>query len=321
MSFPPPTPNQARWLWRSLTALSIGVLVFLAMMLLWACGQLLQILATVLLPLAIAGIIAYLLDPVVNFFERRKIPRARAILMVFFIAVAFVLILLSTVVPRLVYETSELIDKAPAYSRQLRENLQTWMAESPVFRKVNQIWNIPTTTPAPPPLTPVASSTVETTAVPAPATVAATERISTPSPVSEAVLTWFNKILPQLAQWCWEQAKRAASFAGLLVGFFLIPIYVFYFLLEKIGIQQNWSDCLPLRESKAKEEVIFILSSINDCLIVFFRGQVLVALCSGTLLTLGFLILGLNYAVLLGVMAAVLGILQSINDRQNRVAW
>src|SRR5258708_243271 len=70
MNFPPPTPNQARWLWRSLTALSIGVLVFLAMVVLWGLGQLLRTLATVLLPLAIAGIIAYLLDPVVNFFER-----------------------------------------------------------------------------------------------------------------------------------------------------------------------------------------------------------------------------------------------------------
>ncbi len=48
--------------------------------------------------------------------------------------------------------------------------------------------------------------------------------------------------------------------------------------------------------------------AINDCMIVFFRGQVLVALCVGTLLAVGYLILGLNYAVLLGVVAGVLGI-------------
>ncbi len=54
--------------------------------------------------------------------------------------------------------------------------------------------------------------------------------------------------------------------------------------------------------------MVFVLRAINDCMIVFFRGQVLVALCVGALLAIGYLILGLNYAVLLGVVAAVLGI-------------
>jgi predicted PurR-regulated permease PerM len=54
--------------------------------------------------------------------------------------------------------------------------------------------------------------------------------------------------------------------------------------------------------------VVFVIRAINDCLVVFFRGQVLVALCVGALLTAGFLLVGLNYAVLLGVMAGVLGI-------------
>ncbi|HYT61436.1 MAG TPA: AI-2E family transporter, partial [Haliangiales bacterium] len=46
--------------------------------------------------------------------------------------------------------------------------------------------------------------------------------------------------------------------------------------------------------------------SINDYLIAFFRGQVMVALCDGVLYTIGFFIVGLPYAFLLGVMATVL---------------
>ena len=42
---------------------------------------------------------------------------------------------------------------------------------------------------------------------------------------------------------------------------------------------------------------------------MFFRGQVLVAICSGTLLTIGFLALGINYAFLLGAIAGLLGII------------
>jgi len=96
---------------------------------------------------------------------------------------------------------------------------------------------------------------------------------------------------------------------GFLAGLALVPVYVFYFLLEKQGINQNWTDYLPVGDSWIKEEIVFVLRSINDCLIVFFRSQVLVAMCVGALLTAGFLVIGLEYAILLGVMAGLLGII------------
>jgi predicted PurR-regulated permease PerM len=88
----------------------------------------------------------------------------------------------------------------------------------------------------------------------------------------------------------------------------LIPVYLFYFLLEKRSITQNWTAYVPLQESRFKDEVVFVLKEINERLIVFFRGQVLVAMCIGVLLTIGFLGMGLNYAVLLGVVAGALSI-------------
>ncbi|GIT78205.1 MAG: hypothetical protein Ct9H300mP32_5870 [Verrucomicrobiota bacterium] len=84
---------------------------------------------------------------------------------------------------------------------------------------------------------------------------------------------------------------------------------MFYFLLEKRGIKRNWTDYLPVHESRVKEEIVFVLHSINDCPIVFFRGQVLVGMCVGVLLTTGFLVIGLEYAILLGVMAGLLSII------------
>jgi predicted PurR-regulated permease PerM len=44
-------------------------------------------------------------------------------------------------------------------------------------------------------------------------------------------------------------------------------------------------------------------------MIAFFRGQLLVAICDGILYTIGFLIIGLPYAILVGVMATVLTII------------
>ena len=91
-----------------------------------------------------------------------------------------------------------------------------------------------------------------------------------------------------------------------------MPVYCFYFLLEKKGIQSTWTDYLPVKESRVKEEIVFVLTAINDRLIVFFRGQVLVAACDGVLYALGFTLIGLNYSLLLGLFAAVVTIIPYI---------
>jgi predicted PurR-regulated permease PerM len=115
--------------------------------------------------------------------------------------------------------------------------------------------------------------------------------------------------LPVATAWIVAQFGRVAGWLGFLVGLFLVPVYVFYFLLEKRKIVDNWASYLPVQESRVKEELVFILRSINDSLIVFFRGQVLVAFCVGTLTALGFWLIGLQYALLLGVMTGLLGII------------
>jgi predicted PurR-regulated permease PerM len=85
-----------------------------------------------------------------------------------------------------------------------------------------------------------------------------------------------------------------------------VPIYAFYLLLEKRGIESGWPQYLPVADSHFKDETVFIVQSINGYLIAFFRGQVLVAICDSILYTIGFLIVGLPYAVLLGFAAVFL---------------
>ncbi len=269
MNFPPPTAKQALVLWFSLTALAVAVLLALVGVLCWGFGWVIEKLSPVLLPLAVAGILAYLLDPVVDFFQRLKIPRTRAILMVFFLAVMLVLMLLATVVPRLITETSTLVEKAPEFSEQLRVKLSDLLATSKLGMKAKEAWD---------------------------------------TQLGEPAQKWLASALPAFSAWAVEQLTKVVSWAGLLIGFAMVPVYVFYFLLEKKGIQGRWTDYLPVHESRAKEELVFVLTAINDCLVVFFRGQVLVSMCSGTLLAISFSILGLPYAVLLGVLAGVLGI-------------
>jgi predicted PurR-regulated permease PerM len=106
--------------------------------------------------------------------------------------------------------------------------------------------------------------------------------------------------------WLWGQKARLASWFGVLAGLALIPVYTFCFLLEKQRISSTWTDYLPVTDSRFKQELVFVLSSINNYLIAFFRGQVLVAICDGVLYGIGFLAIGLPYAVLIGAIAIVL---------------
>jgi predicted PurR-regulated permease PerM len=117
---------------------------------------------------------------------------------------------------------------------------------------------------------------------------------------------WLAKVVPRVGQWFFGQVTKVASWFGVLAGLALIPIYTFYFLLEKRGIESRWTDYLPVTASGFKDELVFVIRSINDYMIVFFRSQLLVAICDGLLYAVGFMFIGLPYAVLLGVIAIFL---------------
>ena len=118
--------------------------------------------------------------------------------------------------------------------------------------------------------------------------------------------------MPKIGSWLFGQVGKVASWLGVFAGLALIPVYAFYFLLEKRGISSNWTDYLPVSNSRFKEELVFMLNATNNYLIAFFRGQVLVALCDGILYGIGFMLVGLPYAVLIGFAAVFLTIIPFI---------
>src|SRR5689334_19889643 len=97
-----PTPNQTRILWTGLTVMAITVMVACVAALVWALGHVLHLFGPVLWPLAIAAVLAYLLDPLVDLLEQRKFNRKQAIIFVFAAAVLVVVAIGAAVVPRLV---------------------------------------------------------------------------------------------------------------------------------------------------------------------------------------------------------------------------
>jgi predicted PurR-regulated permease PerM len=308
MNFPPPTAEQARVIWLAVTALAGAVIVTILAGLIWGFGQVLHLLAPVLWPLAIAGVFAYLLDPVVDVIEHRGAPRARAILCVFALAAVIVLALFGSVVPQVLRETRQLAEKIPVYASSVERKAQAWIDNPPKFL-VRFLQRQPGTgsgTNAAPATNSTAISTNGPAAPDSSASASSDWSTRIDAKALQSATAWLAKALPKVGAWLFGQVSRVASWIGVLAGVALIPVYAFYFLLEKEGIEKKWTDYLPVAKSEFKDELVFVLKSINDYLIAFFRGQVIVALCDGILYTIGFFIVGVPYAFLLGVLATVL---------------
>ena len=322
MNFPPPTEKQARVIWLALTGLAVAIILALVVGAVWGLGRVLHVLSSVIWPIAVAGVLAYLLDPVVDFFERRHVPRTRAIGLVFLIALFLVLGVFGSVVPRLVVETRQLFDNVPGFVAKLESHATKWINEPPVklqnlLQRLGVHWpGASLATNTFPEIAvntePVSTNTVTSETRPPPA-LAPAEPV-TPWPMfDQAALKsatgWLAKVLPNAGAWLAHAGSYLATWFGVLAGLALVPIYLFYLLLEKRAIAENWTGYLPVRDSGFKEELVFVLRSINDYLIAFFRGQVLVAMCDGVLYGIGFAIIGLPYAFLIGAVAMVLTII------------
>jgi predicted PurR-regulated permease PerM len=278
-----PTESQARIIWFALTGLAVAAVIALVAGGIWGLARLLDVLSPVLWPLAIAAVVACLLSPLVDFFERRKVPRARAIILVFIIAFALVAGILASVVPQVIVETQQLAKKIPEYSQRLHNRLEQFIAQPPEL--LRHFW------PAPP-----ANNDTE----------GVNSTASPGAPNLNDATNWLTSRLPAMGTWLLNQVGKLASGFGMLAGLLLIPVYTFYFLLEKRGIVGHWREYLPVRDSSAKEEIVFVLDAISQYLVAFFRGQVLVAICDAVLYTIGFLMVGVNYAFLLGFAAVFL---------------
>ncbi len=273
-----PTERQSRILWFAVTGLAVAVVIGLIAAAFWGLAKIVDLLSPVLWPLAIAGVLACLLSPVVDFFERRKISRRRSILLVVAVALALVAGVLASILPQLIGETRDLVSKVPEYSERLEARVNGLIAQPPDF--LRHFFHKPGESPA--------------------------AAAGNQQAMLNKATDWLTGSLPKIGAWMWNHLLKVFSGFGLLAGLVLVPFYAYYFLLEQRRIESHWKEYLPLRNSRARDEIVFVLESISNYLVAFFRGQVLVAICDGVMYTVGLLCIGLNYALLLGLAAIFL---------------
>jgi predicted PurR-regulated permease PerM len=347
----PSVPNafQKKALWMAITSLSVAVIGALVVGFIWLITRVLSFMQPILIPFAIAGVMAYLLEPVVVKLKQWGLSRQKAVWVVFTVSIAAIVGISFIIIPAFVHQGGELAGKMPEYTRTAKKNLTVFATKWNEWLKDFGLdllhWQAPAspetgTTPAPPtapesptpqtqppavapeqtPTAPLPDAAAPPALVPSqPHTHTGVSTLEAKSGVSAYTLQdllsgdWVGKTLPELGQQLWDFVRSSVGgflgVFGFILSMIIVPLYLYYFLTESPKIANSWSNYVPLRASEFKDDVVDTLTEINRYLIAFFRGQLVVSLINGFATGLGLVIVGVKFGWLIGLLLCVLGII------------
>ena len=285
-----PTPFQRKVCWAGLTAMA--ALAFIAVILVagWSIVSVCADLKPVLTPIAIAAVLAYLLTPVVGLLCRWRIPRAWAVVIVFVLFTAGLALIGITIAPALEHQGSIFASRIPAYSESIGSLAKQSAAE------LQRLTALKASVPAHnSPLEDLTPESIKLYGI----------------ELANKGIAWIQEKLPTIASATGTFLQKSIGgvfgILGFLLSLILVPVFLFFFLLESPKIGTDWSRYLPLRASPLKEEIVSLFNEINDYLIHFFRGQLLVSMIDGAIVgTALYLFVRLDFAFLIGLMVGIL---------------
>ncbi len=295
-----PTPFQLASCWAALCGLSLVVVIGLVVAMLYGFGQAFMALEPVLLPVVIAGMLAYLLSPIVAWTQRFIRKRLLAVLLVMCTVGVVVAAMINSFAPKLIDQTGELISKRDEIVQSGIQTCNDLLEHNEFVQQgIDMVYQKT--------LKDARSSDLPEEDV---------EELSNLQTYHEKALAILNfnssYLTDKVLNWLTAGSRALSGVTFFLIGAVMVPVFLFYFLLESEKIASNWHTILPLRRSHFRIEVVETLLQINGYIISFVRGQMLVSLIDGVLLGIALKILGLPYAVTIGFTAAILGIIPYI---------
>ena len=318
-------------MWAALTAFFVVFLISIAASVIWVSANVIAFLQPILIPVAIAVILAYLLDPLVTRMCQGSLGRTKAVVLLFTLGFVSLLTLGSWLIPMISMQSASFAKDLPGYTQKARDQVVDIIyrynrsmgalgargrSSSTTGSVVNWLLSSPTPRPRPTP-TPTTAETSgpATAASPTEAIAAAPSKLSTADrqKIQEFVQKQIPNLERQLPAWSeklWNILKKSIGgflgVTGFLLSLVMVPIYLFFFLKERPSIEKRWKEYLPLRASPLKDEVAEVLTQINRYIIAYFRGQLLVCLVDGLLIGGALTMIGLNFAPLIGILVVVL---------------
>ena len=320
-----PTRFQQKTLWNAITGLAMLVVGTLIVGLIWLIGEIFGFLQPVLIPLIVAGIVAYVLDPVVRLLEKRRFNRLWAVITVYIIILTGIMLLVSAVEPGIQrgHETLKTLllshgkddttnkhqkhnpNRNNGDSQQLGNSLPRELADlrkkhadGPIGWLLTEKDDKGNVVP-PPSVSDEKPPTLDSFAH---------------TRAGRILFEYQDVIFSTAHKWVSAGSTRVLGFLGLVLGMLMVPVYLFFFLKESAAIRAHWHDYVPLKASRFKTELVDTLQEINGYLVSFFRGQVLVAMIDGILVGIALTIFGLPYGFIIGIFMAILGVIPYVGN-------
>ncbi|WP_420849946.1 AI-2E family transporter [Psychrobacillus vulpis] len=223
-------------------------------------------LGNVILPIILAVISYYLLRPLLRLLERIKLPRVWGILIIFLALIGLITLLVFLVFPFLRSQSIKLVEEFPGYFIQLLNSFDHFLRTSFLTDYYLQI-----------------ESKVDTII----------ERI--PEDIGKFLQSTLTEI-----------ATGISSVVGVLTSFVLaivtVPFILFYLLKDGEKLPRFVMKIFPPR---MREDLHSVFKDIDKQISSYIQGQILVSMCIGFMIYIGFTIIGMEYALLLGVIAMV----------------
>ena len=314
-----PTILQSRVMWSALTLLSLVFIVALAFASAYGLVKLFVALEAVLIPVLIAGILAYLLNPVVKWLQKYVVKRIWAVLIVMLGAFGLITGLFLCIVPPLVKQSNELYDNrkyiasnvVTSARKLLREDRYVQQAVDMLYTQALKEQNETAAAKDAPPAT-ESVEVVATQTVQEPATTEEAQNKAYETKLQVVMNHHSGYLVKKGVEWLTAGGRFLFGLTYVFIGIIVVPVFLFYFMLETEPIAKNWDKILPLRSSHLKDEIVATLSEINQNVVSFVRGQLLVSLIDAFILGIALSCMGLPYALTIAAAVAILGIIPYI---------
>lgn len=227
----------------------------------------------VLWPLAVAGIFALILRPLVVWIHRHlKLDRVKSIALIYSLVLVAAVAVISLVGPMLFEQTLNFIERLPDLLANLRAAVEQRFPEVRAFLVER-----------------LGEARVQEYQA---ALGAQVEKLS-------------GALLPAAQNFMAQLGNLFAVGAGVAI----VPVYLFFFLRTERDPTEALREQLSFVKSEWRDDMIFLIHEFAASMEAFFRGQILIGLIMGVLLAAGFTLVGVNFGIGLGLLIGALNII------------
>ena len=290
--------------------------------------------------LAISGMLAILLRPIVTFLEEKiKLGRFSSILLLYILVITSAGSATWLLGGKIIFQTKEFLGTAADWPDQLEEKAkdslppETWESISGQVESFKEYWKgiVGEETNSILVLPPPEQEIYDTLGTDQRETFrlldseekhvffAIEEKVEQIEYLDRKASEIHNRAVETMDKQGGEIAEKSAAviqsaWSGLL-GFFaqmtylaVIPIYLFYFLSSNRNLIDELDRELSFLSDSVREDVLFLIREFVSILVSFFRGQLMIGLLMGVGYAIGFSISGLKFGITLGLLFGLLNI-------------